>query len=77
MIGRERDMKQAKFQYLLLMAFILINGGESYAEPNPEPKTKDEQLISYTLKMKTDPIVNRIHVMKVDLSSQLDLLFWQ
>ena len=70
MIGRGRDMKQAKFQYLLLMAFILINGGESYAEPNLEPKKKDEQLISYTLKMKTDPIVNRIHVMKVDLSSQ-------
>tara|TARA_B100000519_G_scaffold131922_1_gene113901 strand:+ start:367 stop:1263 length:897 start_codon:yes stop_codon:yes gene_type:complete len=70
MIGRKRDMTQAKIQYLLLMAFMLIYGGASYAEPNAEPKTKDEKLISYTLKMKTDPIVNRIHVLKVDLTSQ-------
>jgi len=62
-------MKQTKLQSLLLMIFPLVYGASSYAEPNEQPKTKDEPLISYTFKMKTDPIVNRIHVLKVDLSS--------
>ena len=44
MIGGKRDMTQAKIQYLLLMAFMLIYGGASYAEPNAEPKQRMKNL---------------------------------
>ncbi|MCH2026604.1 MAG: phosphodiester glycosidase family protein [Verrucomicrobiales bacterium] len=55
----------------IIPILVLSNAASSAIEPKPESSTHiSEQGIQYSLKKSTDPIPNRIHVLRIDLASK-------
>ena len=55
----------------IITVLVLSNAASSAIEPKPESSTHiSEQGIQYSLKKSTDPIPNRIHVLRIDLASK-------
>ena len=55
----------------IIPILVLSNAPSSAVEPKSENSTHiSEQSIQYSLKKSTDPIPNRIHVLRIDLASK-------